>query len=383
MQFRVTLAQTLPAQPPNAAYVTYYYRDGTSNWWNVQFVGPDTNTAVIIVDCAANLLNRQNVLSSTLDVHYAHPPHQMNIPITSVQPPLAAHSGAVATMTGDAAMATPYSVTITMNQTTVNALSTGGFYLYGFKAVKTTSVGAPVVWFETAAFGLNTVVSWSENYQAYTSNSQVIAGGQVVATNSYPINLGQTLQITTPAGTGSVNTQSGTPQAIDIANQTTTQFTCGISQSNPVGAVTPMCAFTLYGNFTDVIAPIEKVLLMFSTLPINTGTVVEQSYSPALLIDLTAENSRTVAFDINQGWNWGGGSWAQAYAANTDLVPLLIETSTSLARSYLAELSVVAKQQDQATPARPGLGTISQPVPASTALAAKPNGNGHGVALHS
>jgi hypothetical protein len=333
MQFRVTLAQTLPAQPPNAAYVTYYYRDGTSNWWNIQFVGPDTNTAVVIVDCAANLLNRQNVLSSTLDVHYAQPSHQMNIPITSVQPPLAAHSGAVATMTGDAAMATPYSVTITMNQTTVNALSTGGFYLYGFKAVKTTSVGAPVVWFETAAFGLNTVVSWSENYQAYTSNSQVIAGGRVVATNSYPINLGQTLQITTPAGTGSVNTQSGTPQAIDIANQTTTQFTCGISQSNPVGAVTPMCAFTLYGNFTDVIAPIEKVLLMFSTLPINTGTVVEQSYSPALLIDLTAENSRTVAFDINQGWSWGGGSWAQAYAANTDLVPLLIESSTSLARS--------------------------------------------------
>jgi hypothetical protein len=381
MHYRITLAQTLPAQPPNAAYVTYHYRDGTSNWWHVQFVGRDTDTAVVIVDCAANLLNRQNVLSSTLDVHYAHSPHQMNIPISSVQPPLTANSRDIAKLTGDAPMATPYSVTITMNQTTVDALTNGGFYLYGFKAVKTTSAGAPVVWFETAAFGLSTLVSWSESYQAYTSNNQVIAGGQVVATNSYPIGLGQTLQITTPAGTGSVNTQSGTPQAIDIANQTTTQFTCGISQSNPLGVITPMCAFTLYGNFTDVIAPIEKVLLMFSTLPINTGTVVEQSYSPALLIDLTAENSRTVAFDINKGWSWGGGSWAQGYAANTDLVPLLIENSTALARSYLAELSAEAKQQGSAGSVRTDMPALMQPAP--PAAAAKPNGNGHGVALHS
>lgn len=382
MRYRITLAQNLPAQPPNAAYVTYHYRDGTSNWWHIQFVGPDTNRAVVVVDCAGNLLNRQNVLSSTLDVHYAHPPHQMDIPITSVQPPLAADAHPT-TLTGDAPMATPYSVTITMNQTTVNALSTGGFYLYGFKAVKTTSVGAPVVWFETGAFGLNTAISWSENYQAYTSNSQVIAGGQVVATNSYPIGLGQTLQITTPAGTGMVNTQSGTPQAIDIANQTTTQFTCGISQSNPVGAVTPMCAFTLYGNFTDVIAPIEKVLLMFSTLPINTGTVVEQSYSPALLIDLTSENSRTVAFDINQGWSWGGGSWAQGYAANTDLVPLLIENSVSLARSYLAELSAEAKQQGRIGSAAADTDTAARTETAVASSAMAPKVNGNGAGLHS
>ncbi len=381
MRYRITLAQTLPAQPPSAATVTYHYRDGTSNRWPLQFVGPDTDTAVVVVDCGGNLLNRQNVLTSTLDVHYAHPPHEMNIPISSVQLPLLAASQEVSTQTGAAPMATPYAITITMNQTTVNALSTGGFYLYGFKAVKTTATGAPVVWFDTAAFGLNTQVSWSESYQAYTSNSQLIAGGQVVASNSYPIDLDQTLQITTPAGTGTVNTQSGTAQAIDIANQTTTQFTCGISQSNPQGVVAPMCAFTLYGNFTDVIAPIEKVLLMFSTLAINTGTVVEQSYSPALLIDLTAENSRAVAFDINQGWTWGGGNWAQAYAANTDLVPLLIENSASLARTYLAGLSAGARQQGQVEYAHPdGAGRMQ---PSARSGMPKANGNGHGVALSS
>ncbi len=284
-------------------------------------------------------------------------------------------------------MATPYSITITMDQTTVNALSTGGFYLYGFKAVRTTSAGAPVVWFETATFGLNTVISWVENYQAYTSNSQVVPGGQVVASNSYPIGLNQTLNVTAPAGTGTVDTQSGTPQAIEIANETTTQFTCGISQSNPQGQVTPMCAFTLYGNFTDVIAPIEKVLLMFSTLAINTGTVVEQSCSPALLIDLTAENTRTVSFDINQGWSWGGGSWAQNYAANTQLVPLLIENSVSLARSHIAALSAEAAQQNTKSVANAMEPAAAQSRSAATAISAMANGNGHGaghgIQLHS
>lgn len=383
MRFRITLAQTLPAQPPSAATVTYRYRDGTFNRWQVQFVGPDTDTAVVVVDCAGNLLNRQNLSSSTLDVHYAHPPHEMGIPISSVQPPLLADPATLSTQTGDALMATPYSVTITMNQTTVNALSTGGFYLYGFKAVRTTTTGAPVVWFETAAFGLNTQVSWSESYQAYTSNSQLISGGQVVASNSYPIDLNQTLQITTPAGTGTVNTQSGTAHAIDIANQTTTQFTCGISQSNPQGVVAPMCAFTLYGNFTDVIAPIEKVLLMFSTLAINTGTVVEQAYSPALLIDLTAENSRNVAFDINLGWSWGGGSWAQAYASNTDLVPLLIENSTSLAQTYLAGLSAGGHAHNRVDRMHFDMARQQSAAQPTGSSAPKANGNGHGVALSS
>jgi hypothetical protein len=121
--------------------------------------------------------------------------------------------------------------------------------------------------------------------------------------------------------------EKGQKEAISINNQVTTQFTCGISELQN-GSYNPLCAFQLFGLSEDVIAPIEKVFFMFSTLPVNTGTVVEQSYSTGLLIDLTAQNQRTVTFDLDTAWDWGGQSWAQQFPPNSNMVPMLIETST-------------------------------------------------------
>jgi hypothetical protein len=86
-----------------------------------------------------------------------------------------------------------------------------------------------------------------------------------------------------------------------------------------------VCASPLHGNMLDVVAPVEQVLLMFSSSPINTGTVVYKASSQGLLIDLRSAAQRTVQFDINKGWSWGGGAWAQSVRPNTDLVPLLIQ----------------------------------------------------------
>lgn len=233
---------------------------------------------------------------------------------------------------------TNYAVNISMPQATVEALSQNNFILYGFKAVKTTAKGAPLVWFQTTQFGLSTVVSWSEQYQAYTSTSHIIPNGEIIASNSYPISLDNTLNVTGGTGTGTVDTTTGTPGAISINNQTTTQFTCGISQTQPNGSVTSMCAFPLFGGMLDVIAPIEQVLLMFSTTPVNTGTVIEQSYSAGVFIDLTGEPSRTVNFDINAGWSWDGGPWAKSIPANSNLVPLMIQSSPALVKNRLMAL---------------------------------------------
>lgn len=221
-----------------------------------------------------------------------------------------------------------YSVNINMEEQTIDALSNNGYILYAFKAVKTTAKGSPVVWFKTENYGLNTKISWSEEYEAYTSKTDISPNVLIVDSNSYPISLGNTLNITSSTGIGSVDTSQGTPGAINIHNQTSTQFTTGISQKLDDGSVNPLCAFPLFGNMLDVIAPIEKVVLMFSTTPVNTGSVIEQSFSPAILVDLTGENSRTVSFDINNGWSWGGAPWGQNISASTSLVPFLIESAT-------------------------------------------------------
>lgn len=221
---------------------------------------------------------------------------------------------------------TPYEVTINMTSQTVTALLGAGYFLYGFKAVQTSQAGgSPVVWFETQEFSATTMVNWQEQYQAYTSNSQIIPGGNIVASFAADITLGQTLNVSA-GGVGDV-TSTGLSTAISILNTVSTPFTCGISQLQGT-SYNALCAFQLFGNNEDVIAPIEKVFLMFSTQPVNTGTVVEQSYGPGMLIDLTASNQRTVNYDINAGWNWGGFSWGQEFPPSSALVPLLIEPST-------------------------------------------------------
>jgi hypothetical protein len=222
-------------------------------------------------------------------------------------------------------MATPYGININMNQSTVVALQSGGFALYGFKGVQTTlQGGAPLVWFQSQQFSLTTNIAWQEQYQAYTSQSQIIANGQITASAAYNIDLGQTLDVTNPSGTGQVVT-GGPANAIAVNNQTTTQMVCGVSQLQEVtGTATPLCAFPLYGLALDAMAPIELVLIEFATAVVNTGTVVYQAFSQAALIDLSVQSQITVSFDINQGWSANGSPYVTFYTAGTNIAPLLL-----------------------------------------------------------
>lgn len=242
-------------------------------------------------------------------------------------------------------MATPYQISISMNPNTVNALTDGGFSLYGFKGAQTTMKGGmPLVWFQSQKFSLSTIVTWQEQFQGYTSQSAIVPNGGITASASYDMDLGQTLNVTSSAGIGNV-TSGGTQNALSISNNTTSPFTCGISQMSGSGSAavaTPICAFPLYGNGLDVFAPIELVLLSFATTPMNTGTVIAQSFTQACLINLTTESEMSVSYDINTGWDGAGSPNVQLYPAGTSLVPLLLQSSPSLARRVLAASNVPA-----------------------------------------
>lgn len=206
-------------------------------------------------------------------------------------------------------MGSPYEIDITMPQATVDALKNGGFALYAFKAVKSAVAGgAPLVWFRTTTFLTGMQVTWTEDYQAYISSDEIISNGRISAQAYADIDLGNTANVSPTGGVVAVN--GGTDGAVSILNQGATPWTCGISQLNN-GAANPMCAIPLYGKMLDVIIPIEKVLLMFASNTVNTGTVIYKAYSEGVLVDLTdptAKGKRSVAFDINQGWSWGGGA---------------------------------------------------------------------------
>lgn len=239
-------------------------------------------------------------------------------------------SSSLRSASADLEAGTLYQVNISMSSETVQALIKHNYNLYGFKAVQSSiGGGAPLVWFKTQDFSVETVIEWEKQYEAYTSKDVIIPNGRIRSSFSASINLGQTLLVEA-GGIGQV-VNGGQPQAISIQNNTSVSFTCGISQRQE-GVASPICAFPLFGNNLDVIAPIEKVLFMFSTTPVNTGTVIEQAYGPGILIDMTSDNQRYVEYDINQGWSWGGYSWAQQVPPSSNLVPLLIEQTAKVFR---------------------------------------------------
>jgi hypothetical protein len=224
-----------------------------------------------------------------------------------------------------------------MTTDTVTKLVGGNYNLYGFKAVQTTQGGGlPLVWFGTDTYSVSTNVSWQALYQAYTSGSAIVANGRIVVGFSVDIDLGQMLNVV-GGGTGTV-VEGGSASAISIRNTTATPFTCGISETMAGGAK-PICAFPLYGNNVDDFTPVQKLLLIFSTNQIKTGTAIDYiyssysllSYSSGILIDLTGAQQRAVNYDINQGWSWGEYAWATPVPSNSNLVPFLIENGSSSA----------------------------------------------------
>ena len=118
--------------------------------------------------------------------------------------------------------------------------------------------------------------------------------------------------------------QGGVAGAVSIHNQTTTPFTSGVSVPPNALGTSPICAFPLYGKNIQMLAPVKKLLLWFSTLEIAPGSAVAQAYGPGILVNFADAHTRAIEFDINAGWNWGNFSWAEQVPAFTDIVRLLV-----------------------------------------------------------
>jgi hypothetical protein len=220
-----------------------------------------------------------------------------------------------------------FSVSLEMDQATVDALQAGSYRLYVLRAVQVAGGGGggPVVWVQTANYSLSTTLSWGERFQAYTSLGPITGGGRVLAAASYDIDPGQTLNVRTPAGTGFVQA-TGVAGAISITNETNRVLVCGISAPLGDGTFTPLCALPLFPLTKQVIVPLQQVFLAFPTPGAAAGTVLFQVDVPGILIDLAGAGERTVRYDGPAGGAWEPDApWARMVAPDTDLAPLLIE----------------------------------------------------------
>lgn len=125
---------------------------------------------------------------------------------------------------------------------------------------------------------------------------------------------------------GSLNVVGGgSPDAMSILNQTTTEFVCGLAAARQFDTPSSIVAMPLFANMLDAINPLEKVLLMFTSSPLRPGEVIVRAFAQGLLVDMTDAMERSVSFDISTGWSAGGAAWAQIVDPNTLLGPLLVQ----------------------------------------------------------
>jgi len=223
-----------------------------------------------------------------------------------------------------------YEVKINMEPHTVEALKAAGYKMYGFKAVKSQNAsGKPTVWFTTDKFLTTTIVRWEEDYKAYISDDKPIAGGVVHAQVQERVNPEETMNVDQYGNCrvvdGSVKSNDLT-HPISVYNQGEEEWTCGVAAKKLDGTYESLCAFPLYGGNLNAIEPIEKIFLMFATEAIKTETVIEQSFGPGILIDLTGKNYRSLTYDKNKTWGDYGSHWATAHEPRSNLNPLLIES---------------------------------------------------------
>lgn len=227
----------------------------------------------------------------------------------------------------------PYNISIAMSDATVEALDTLKSSLYLFKAsASPMGGGKPTVWSSTKAFSNDTQVNWTESYGAYAAIGEVKGGVTFQGSSAKPIDLGESLLVSESAIT-KVSQSGGTPDWITVTNTTTTPFACGMAQPDPAtGKLSPICAFPLYGKYSDLIQPIEKIALVFATTAYKQGTVVEGAIGPAILVDLTAQQKVALAYDINNGWTWNPTD-PVSDINDSEFVSVLVTTSSDPALS--------------------------------------------------
>ena len=215
-------------------------------------------------------------------------------------------------------------IDIAMSPQTVEALSAGGYALYAFKAMQTNLVGpAPLVWYRTQSFATTTTVAWQETYQVFISHTP-LDPGQVIAPHAVlDVRLGLAVSIANDGGLEISG--GGTGGGLDIFNYAIQPWDVGLSQTVG-GTLGPMFALPVYAEQMQTVTPIDRVLLMITQPTMEPGEVVLQASGPGLFLDFTGgEAQQTVAYDINQGWSWGGGVWAQAVNPGADIQVLLVQ----------------------------------------------------------
>lgn len=217
-----------------------------------------------------------------------------------------------------------YKISISLDDATLHALDEGGWQLQAFKGVKGAGAGKPLLWYALSEFSSKVELKWGEQFGGYVANQKLLAGATVDISSYRTMDPGQRMSLN-PDGTTSISTVGGKKDAFTFYNAKKEEWTCGISQSVNGSNPSPLCAFHLYGLTFDFIEPYEKIVLVFASTQVDTGTVVEEALAASVEILLSPEQPNIgLGFNINQSWDTGGSQYIKVNPEPIALAPVLI-----------------------------------------------------------
>jgi hypothetical protein len=236
-------------------------------------------------------------------------------------------------------------VALTLETKSVQALTTSGQRLFVWKAVATSDVStAPLIW-SVRTISPQMAVGYGPGLAAFTSTDDGVVEGRAISVGfQSPIAPGQRLVLAKNGGGGGNVLYGGSSTAVTIENATGVEYLCGLMQTEMhAGAPSPCCATKLFGQGIETIGSADRLLFGFSSAPRLAGDYVRSLQdadsaarrmgttgeaaggSRLLLVDLSGADLRSVSYDSDRGWSWGGGVWASQVPAGRPLAATLIE----------------------------------------------------------
>lgn len=217
-----------------------------------------------------------------------------------------------------------YSIHVELSNESLSTLTTNKWQLQAFKGVKSSGTGKPTLWQDITTFSNKNKVEWEDKYAGYVDNIKISKGTTIdVSSNNQPMDPGEKL-VLNPDGTTTVTTNDAMANAFTFYNAKGEEWVCGIAQYAN-NAYSPICVFDLYGHTEDFIEPYDKVVLVFSTAQVDTGSVVEEALSASIELTLSpSAPAITVGYDINTSWDTKGNPYAKVNPLPVNLAAILI-----------------------------------------------------------
>lgn len=224
-------------------------------------------------------------------------------------------------------MSSVYKVTVTLDDETLKALSEG-FQMQVFKGVKSAAYASalPTVWLTVPQekFSSSVDITWAEEYGGYFSHTMVQPGIHVDSSTGKPMEPGQTM-ILHSDGSSTVSSADGVPGAFTFESKRTETWTCGLMSKGNGGALSPVCAFPQYGPIANFIMPYQRILILFTQMPLSTGTIVKTAVTTSVTITLSPQMpTATVPYNINTGWTVDGSQYQTANPPHFKIASALI-----------------------------------------------------------